>query len=196
MWLIAGLGNPGSRYAETPHNMGFDAVGVLARRHKMVFGASRICSAEVATGEIAGNPVALIMPTTFMNLSGEAIVPFARYYKIPVEHVLAISDDVAIPWGRLRLREGGSHGGHNGLRNMILHFGGDRFPRLRIGCEPENWKGDLAAYVLAKLRGEALELARHMAEISADAIEELLARGIGKAMTRYNGYDAMKADNG
>lgn len=165
---------------------------LLARRHGLQFSASRHARAMVATGEIQGQEVALMMPTTFMNISGEAVAPFARYYKIDAAHILTVTDDVAIPWGRLRIRAGGSHGGHNGLRSIISQLGTDQFPRLRIGCEPEGWQGDLAAYVLAKLRGVARELATHMVEVSSDAVEKGLKSGMDKAQTAYNGYDALK----
>ncbi len=194
MWLIVGLGNPGSRYQNTPHNLGFEVVSLLAKRHGLSWSASRLVKAEVAEGTIKEQKVALMMPTTYMNLSGEAAGPFGRYYKIHPQHTLAVSDDVALPWGRVRFRAGGSHGGHNGLRNLILHLGTDQFPRLRLGCEPDGWQGDLVSYVLAKLGGEPLELARHMAEISADALEEMLVHGIQKAQNRYNAYDAFKTD--
>lgn len=194
-WLIVGLGNPGDRYAQTPHNLGFDTADVLAARHRLSWKGARQCDALVTTGDIAGEAVSLMKPTTYMNLSGEAVEAYRRYFKIPASHVLVVSDDVALPWGRLRLREGGSHGGHNGLRNLIQHLETDKFPRIRIGCAPENWKGDLAAYVLAKLRGSAAELATHMTEIAADAVESTLARGIGKAQDRFNGYDALAGES-
>lgn len=194
MWLVVGLGNPGSRYEETPHNLGFEVVRLLATRHKMRWAASRQAQAEVARGEIGDLEVSLMMPLTFMNISGEAVGPYCRYYKIAPEHVLVVSDDVAIPWGRIRLRAGGSAGGHNGLKSLIQHLGTDQFPRIRIGCEPDGWRGDLAAYVLAKLRGEAAELAAHMTEIAADAAEATIKRGIGKAQGKFNGYDAFKLD--
>jgi len=194
MWIIAGLGNPGSRYEETAHNLGFDVARLLARRHGMRWTASNRAKAEIARGQIAGEDVMLAMPTTFMNVSGEALGPLARYYKIPESNVLVVSDDVALPWGKVRLRSGGSAGGHNGLKSIIRHLGTDKFPRVRIGCEPEDWKGDLAAYVLAKLRGDALDLARHMAEIGADAVEDVVKRGIVKAQNEFNGYDALKTE--
>jgi PTH1 family peptidyl-tRNA hydrolase len=192
MWLIIGLGNPGSRYEDTPHNLGFDVARVLARRHGMTFRPSNRVEGEVAEGEIKGTAVRMLLPMTFMNLSGEAAAPLAQWYRIPPQQVLAISDDVAIPWGKLRLRKGGSHGGHNGLRNLILHLKTDDFPRVRIGCAPEGWRGDLADYVLAKLRGEPLELARHMAEIAADAVEMAITTGWEKAQNKFNPYDAKK----
>ncbi len=194
MWIIAGLGNPGPRYAQTAHNFGFEVCRLLAERHGLVFGSSRLTRGHVAEGHFAGQKVFLLLPTTYMNLSGEAVAPLARYYRIDPEHVLAICDDVAIPWGRVRLRGGGSHGGHNGLRSIIQHLGTDGFPRLRIGCKPENWRGDLAAYVLAPLRGEALDLARHMTDVAADAVEYVLREGVPAAQNVYNGYDALRVE--
>ncbi len=194
MWLIAGLGNPGSRYESTPHNFGFAVALKLAERHRLSFSASRQAQGEVATGKIAGHDVTLMMPTTFMNLSGEAVSAYARYYKIEPANIVTITDEVQLAWGKIRLRASGSHGGHNGIRNVIQHLGTDQFPRIRIGCAPENWKGDLASYVLAKLRGDALDLACHMVEITADAVEVILKHGFDKAQARFNGYDAMKVD--
>lgn len=190
MWLIAGLGNPGSRYDNTPHNLGFEVVAELARRHKLNFAASKIAQAYVAEGLINEEKVALMMPTTFMNLSGEAVNAYRQYYKINPLRTLVISDDVAIPWGKIRVRGSGTHGGHNGLRNIIQHFGTDQFPRIRVGCEPDGWQGTLVAYVLAKLGGEALELAKHMTGIAADAVEMVIAKGVDKTQNKYNGYDA------
>lgn len=194
MWLIAGLGNPGSQYRNTVHNLGFMVTTKLAQRHGLSFKASRLARAEVAEGSIQNEPVQLVMPTTYMNLSGEAVGPIARFYKMHPHHVLAISDDTALPWGRVRIRDGGSHGGHNGLRSLIDHLGTDRYPRVRIGCAPEGWPGTLKDYVLAQLRGEALQLADHMAEIAADAVEEIISKGTQKAMNRFNSYDARKTD--
>jgi PTH1 family peptidyl-tRNA hydrolase len=194
MWLIVGLGNPGSQYEETPHNLGFMTARLLASRHRLSWKSSPQFKGEIADGQIGDTPIKLLMPTTYMNLSGESAGPLARYYKINPARVLPISDDVALPWGRLRLRDGGSHGGHNGLRNLIVHLGTDRFPRIRIGCAPEGWRGELRDYVLAKLRGEALDLANHMAEVAADAVETAVKVGTAKAQNRYNSYDALKSD--
>lgn len=194
MWIVAGLGNPGNQYKSTPHNLGFSVVLKLAERHGMQWKSSNLLRGEVADGQIAGTDVRLIMPTTYMNLSGEAVGPFMRYYKVNPAHVLAVTDDVAIPWGKIRLRDGGSHGGHNGLRSMITHLSTDRFPRLRVGCAPEGWPGSLKDYVLCQLRADALELAIHMTEISADAVEEVLRNGIQKAQNKYNSYDALKTE--
>lgn len=190
MWIIAGLGNPGDRFEATPHNMGFDVVRLFADRQGWSWKLSNKVKGEVCEGEFRGEPLRMVMPLTYMNLSGEAIGPLASWYKVPPERILVISDDTEIPWGRVRLRPKGSHGGHNGLRSIIQHLGTDAFPRLRIGCAPVGWRGDLAAYVLAKLRGDALDLEEHMVEIATDAVETLLTQGVDKAMTRFNRYDA------
>lgn len=192
MWIVVGLGNPGSRYEGTPHNLGFEVVRLLARRHGLKFSASRIVRAEAAIGDIAGHRVGLLMPITYMNISGEATRPFAEYYKVPAAQVLPISDDITIPWGKIRVRPGGSHGGHNGLRSLIQHHATDQFPRIRIGCAPENWRGTLADYVLSKLGGDAAQLAQHMVEIGADVVEGILRDGVETTQNKFNGYDAMK----
>jgi PTH1 family peptidyl-tRNA hydrolase len=169
------------------------AARTLASRHRFSWKASPSFKGELADGVIGETPVRLLLPTTYMNLSGESVSAVSRFYKIHPAHVLAISDDVAIPWGRLRLRDAGSHGGHNGLRNMILHLGTDVFPRLRIGCEPVGWRGSLSDYVLGRLRGDSLALAQHMAEIAADACEEILRSSVAKAQNKFNSYNATPA---
>lgn len=194
MWLIVGLGNPGSRYEGTPHNLGFEVVRLLARRHGMTFRPSNRVRAYTADGMISGERCHLLMPTTFMNLSGEAAAPYARYYDIPDENVLTVSDDVNLPWGKLRIRRSGSHGGHNGLRNMILHLGTDKFPRVRIGCAPERPDINMVQYVLTKIWGEGLELAPIMVETAADAVETILAENVTAAMNKYNAFDAAKEE--
>jgi PTH1 family peptidyl-tRNA hydrolase len=195
-WLIAGLGNPGSRYDNTPHNLGFEVAVLLAKRHGLRWSASKKARAEVADGRIGSARVLLAMPTTYMNLSGEAVGALASYYGIDAARIITITDDVALPYGKLRLREKGSHGGHNGLRSIIAHLGTDGFPRLRIGCLPDHPVADLAAFVLAPARGDRRELSTHMVEIAADAVEEVLAKGLGAAMNRYNAYDARLKDEG
>ncbi len=189
-WLIAGLGNPGSKYANTPHNLGFEVVQMLASRHSMRWTSSKKARAEVADGTIKGSRVLLMMPTTFMNLSGEPISATADYYGIEGANILSITDDVNLPYGRLRIRMKGSHGGHNGLRNIIQHLGNDQFPRLRIGCQPDHPVRDLSAYVLGPARGERRELSDHMVEIASDAVEEIVAGTAEGAMNKYNSYDA------
>jgi PTH1 family peptidyl-tRNA hydrolase len=192
-WIVAGLGNPGPRYEHTPHNLGFMAVDALARRHRLAWKDERKFRTLAARAEIHGIPVWLLKPMTFMNASGEAVGPFARYYKVPPERVLAVFDEIALPMGRLRLRADGSDGGHNGMKNMIAHLGTSAFPRLRIGIAPgENRIPSLEAFVLARMHGAYAEDAAFMAEKAADFIELLLRDGLAQAMNRANAFDARK----
>ena len=131
-WLVVGLGNPGPKYEWTRHNMGFLVIDKLAERESIPVQRLKF-KALTNTAVIGGRSVLLIKPTTYMNLSGEAVGQAARFYKIPPERVLVISDDVALPQGKLRVRRSGSAGGHNGLKNIIAHLGSDQFPRVKVG---------------------------------------------------------------
>ena len=131
-WLVVGLGNPGPKYEWTRHNMGFLVVDELAERENIPVQRLKY-KALTNTALIGGQSVLLMKPTTYMNLSGEAVGQAARFYKIPPERVLVISDDVALPQGKLRVRRSGSAGGHNGLKNIIAHLGTDQFPRIKVG---------------------------------------------------------------
>ena len=134
-WLVVGLGNPGPKYEWTRHNMGFLVVDELAERENIPVQRLKY-KALTNTALIGGQSVLLMKPTTYMNLSGEAVGQAARFYKIPPERVLVISDDVALPQGKLRVRRSGSAGGHNGLKNIIAHLGTDQFPRIKVGVSP------------------------------------------------------------
>ena len=131
-WLLVGLGNPGSKYESTRHNMGFLAVDGLARRKGFRFNKLRF-RAWTAEWMVNGEKVLVMKPQTYMNLSGESVGEAARFYKIPADHVVVISDDISLPVGKLRIRTGGSAGGHNGLKNIIQHLGTDQFPRIKVG---------------------------------------------------------------
>ena len=144
-WLVVGLGNPGAKYESTRHNMGFLVADKLAQNEKLKFNKLRF-KAWTATWEVGGEKVLLMKPQTYMNLSGEAVGQAARFYKIPADHVLVISDDISLPAGKLRIRAGGSAGGHNGLKNIIQHLGTDRFPRIKVGVgSPQQAEHDIAA---------------------------------------------------
>ena len=131
-WLIVGLGNPGARYENTRHNVGFWAIDELSRRSDTAVRKIRF-HALTADAVVGSQGVLLMKPTTFMNLSGQAVGEAARFFKIPPEHILILSDDVDLPLGKLRIRKSGSAGGHNGLKNIIQHLGTDQFPRLKLG---------------------------------------------------------------
>ena len=131
-WLVVCLGNPGDKYENTRHNVGFMVADELAERKNIPVQRLKF-KALTNTNQLGGAQVLLMKPVTYMNLSGEAVGEAARFYKIPADHVLVISDDVSLPIGKLRIRKGGSAGGHNGLKNIIQHLGTDQFPRVKVG---------------------------------------------------------------
>ena len=186
-WLLVGLGNPGSKYESTRHNMGFLAVDGLAQRKGFRFNKLRF-RAWTAEWMVNGEKVLVMKPQTYMNLSGESVGEAARFYKIPADHVVVISDDISLPVGKLRIRTGGSAGGHNGLKNIILHLGTDQFPRLRVGVgEKPHPDYDMADWVLGKFQGEDKKAIDQAVKRAADAVECILAEGIDRGMSRFNG---------
>ena len=185
-WLIVGLGNPGSKYEDTRHNVGFLAADELARRGSFSIQRVRF-KALTAPAEIGGQGVLVMKPTTYMNLSGEAVGEAARFYKIAPDHVLVISDDVDLPLGKLRIRTGGSAGGHNGLKSIIQHLGSDQFPRLKVGVGGKPHPDyDMADWVLGRLQGEDKKVMDESIKRAADAIECFLRDGPQRAMNRFN----------
>ena len=189
MRLIVGLGNPGRRYAGTPHNAGFEVVEELAARHGLKWRQARRLDAEFAEGRIAGIACALLKPTTYMNASGEAVAPLVRGEGLEVDRdLLVVVDDAALPLGRLRLRASGSSGGHRGLDSLIGALRTRQFARLRCGVGPDDQAGigDLAAYVLAKWPKSLRPEVETMQVRAADAAETWLSEDIAGVMTRYN----------
>ena len=185
-WLIVGLGNPGGEYENTRHNAGFAVADELARRGG--FAIQRVkFKALTAAAAIGGQGVLVMKPTTYMNLSGEAVGEAARFYKLAPDHVLVISDDVDLPLGKLRLRAGGSAGGHTGLKSIIQHLGSDRFPRLKVGVGGKPHPDyELADWVLGKLTGEDKKAMDETVKRAADAVECFLKEGPQKAMNQFN----------
>ena len=186
-WLLVCLGNPGKDYENTRHNIGFMAADELEKRENTRFNKLRY---RALTGEvtIAGQRVLVLKPQTYMNLSGESVKLAGGFYKVPPERVLVISDDVSLPLGKLRIRAGGSAGGHNGLKNIIQHLGTDQFPRVRVGVgEKPHPDYDLADWVLGKFVGEDKKAIDAAVKKAADAIECILKDGIDKGMNRFNG---------
>lgn len=185
-WLVVGLGNPGAKYENTRHNVGFMTADALAGRNGEPI---RRIKYHALTSEavIGGQSVLLMKPTTFMNLSGQAVSEAARFYKIPADHVLVISDDVDLPLGKLRIRKSGSAGGHNGLKNIIQQLGTDQFPRLKIGVGSKPHPDyNMADWVLGQFQGEDKKTIDAAVARAADAVECLLADGIDRAMNQYN----------
>ena len=186
-WLVVGLGNPGPKYEWTRHNMGFLVIDELAERESIPVQRLKF-KALTNTAVIGGKSVLLMKPTTYMNLSGEAVGQAARFYKIPPERVLVISDDVALPQGKLRVRRSGSAGGHNGLKNIIAHLGSDQFPRVKMGVggkpHPDS---DMADWVLSPFTGQDRKAMEEAISRAADAVTLLLDQGVDQAMAKFNG---------
>ena len=186
-WLLVCLGNPGDPYENTRHNVGFQVADEIAARKDVPVQRLKF-RALTNTVELGGAKVLLMKPVTYMNLSGEAVRQAVDFYKIPPERVLVVSDDVALPPGRLRIRKGGSAGGHNGLKNLIQHLGTDQFPRVRVGVgEKPHPDYDMADWVLGKLQGEDKRAVDAAVKRAADAVECLIREGPDRAMSRYNG---------
>ncbi len=185
-WLIVGLGNPGGKYEGTRHNVGFMVADELGERGR--FPIQRLkYHALTGAATIGGQGVLVMKPTTYMNLSGEAVGEAARFYKLTPDRVLVISDDVDLPLGKLRIRTGGSAGGHNGLKSIIQHLGSDQFPRLKVGVGGKPHPDyDMADWVLGKFQGEDKKVMDETVKRAADAVECLLRDGPQKAMNRFN----------
>ena len=183
MKLIVGLGNPGARYIGTRHNVGFGVVDTLASRWDISLTVERF-HAWFGKGEIHDEQAVLLKPTTFMNRSGRAVVAAGRFYKLELEDVLVVTDDLALPLGRLRMRTRGSAGNHKGLQNVIDQTGTDQWCRLRIGIDAPI--GDPAAYVLSRFEESEDEVIRRSRDRAADAVECWIEHGAELTMTRFN----------
>ena len=186
-WLLVGLGTPGTQYENTRHNVGFLVADELAERQNAPIQRLKF-KALTNLLTISGEKVLVMKPVTYMNLSGEAVRPAADFYKISPDHVLVVSDDTALAVGKLRIRKGGSAGGHNGLKSIIQHLGTDQFPRLRVGVgEKPHPDYDMADWVLGHFQGEDKKAIDASVKRAADAIECLLKEGPDRAMNKFNG---------
>ena len=184
MKLIVGLGNPGPQYAGTRHNVGFDVLTRLAVRWNIDLTAEKF-HASFGLGDAAGERVVLLKPTTFINRSGRAVVAAGRFYKLELERLLVIADDLALPLGRLRMRAGGSSGSHNGLQDVIDRLGTNDWCRLRIGIGAA--RSNPTAYVLGRFDASEEIVIEQARERAADAVECWIQHGVESAMTRFNG---------
>lgn len=185
-WIIVGLGNPGSKYQNTRHNMGFITADYIAdskgvKLNKIKFKAAY----NILT--LGGEKCLLMKPQTFMNLSGEAVREAASFYKVPADHVLVVFDDCSLPCGKLRIRQNGSAGGHNGIKSIISCLGTDAFPRIKIGVgEKPHPDYDMADWVLGSFSEQDKKLLRPAVEDAAKAIEVFISEGPNKAMNKFN----------
>lgn len=185
MYIIVGLGNPSREYEATRHNIGFDVITRLSddfhislnmKKHKAICG----------TGYIEGQKVILAQPQTFMNLSGESVRQLVDFYKVPLENVIIIYDDITLDVGQLRVRSKGSAGGHNGIKSIISHLGSQEFSRIRVGVgnKPDGW--DLADYVLGRFPKEEEPIVRFSLGRASDACKDLISKGMEYTMNQYN----------
>jgi PTH1 family peptidyl-tRNA hydrolase len=185
-WLIIGLGNPGPKYIDTRHNAGWHLLDTLVRQHSQFRFDEKRGKAVLARGRLAGVGLALVKPQTFMNLSGEAVAPVARFYKVPPEKILIAFDDVDLPTAALRLRPKGGAGGHKGVRSVIQHLGTNQFPRLRLGIGRPSGQMPVEAYVLQKFKPDEWQEMVATYELAVDAVKAVLTDGIDNAMNQFN----------
>ena len=185
MFLVVGLGNPEDEYEGTRHNVGFEVADTLARRAGVRFSDKKF-KARMARGEIAGESCVLLKPQTYMNLSGESVGPAAGFFKLTTSEIIVVHDELDLPIGRIKLKKGGGHGGHNGLRSLKQHLPDDAFVRVRIGIgrPPPGW--DPADFVLSRFTKAERGEAERAVDEAADAVESILKDGIDKAMNVYN----------
>jgi len=185
-WILAGLGNPGQKYENTRHNMGFLTVDLLAERQGVKLNKVKFKSAYNILN-LAGQKVLVMKPQTYMNLSGEAVREAAQFYKIPPERVIVIYDDVSLPVGKLRVRPSGSAGGHNGIKNIIAHLGTDQFPRVKIGTgAPTDPDHDMIAWVIGVPSQSERKVLLDAFSRAIDAAVCIMEEGTDKAMNKFN----------
>lgn len=186
-WLLVCLGNYGKKYENTRHNIGFLAAERLIEKNDLKCNRLRF-RALTEMIDFGGKRVLLMMPQTYMNLSGEAVGEAARFYKVPPERVLVISDDVSLPLGKLRVRGNGSAGGHNGLKNIIAHLGTDRFPRVKVGVgAPPNPEHDMVDWVIGGFSADERKVVNTALDRALDAAECVISKGVTEAQNRFNG---------
>jgi peptidyl-tRNA hydrolase, PTH1 family len=185
-WLITGLGNPGGEYEGNRHNCGFMVADVLAERMGARFKRDR-SRARVADGRLAGHPATLAKPQTFMNLSGRPVAALRTFYKVPADHIVVIHDELDIPFGTVRIKQGGGDNGHNGLRSVTAALGTRDYLRVRVGIGRPPGRMDPADFVLHDFSVAERKALPEILERSADAVEALLQRGLAAAQNEFHG---------
>ncbi|MCX7614132.1 MAG: aminoacyl-tRNA hydrolase [Clostridiales bacterium] len=186
-WIIAGLGNPGSQYSSSRHNIGFLAMDFISDKLNLPLKSLKFKSLYTI-GQINGTSVLLLKPQTFMNLSGESIRDASKFYKIPPERVIVVFDDMSLPVGRLRIRRDGSDGGHNGIKSIIYQLSSNQFPRIKIGIgSPNHSDYDTKDWVLGKFSSQELSQLSPSIELALESIIEIVSSGVDSAMNKFNG---------
>ena len=189
MWLIVGLGNPGEEYANTYHNVGFRVLERIAAGQGVRI--RERCGPALISGKVVlgGQQAVLVAPQTFMNNSGSALPPVFERFEAAAGNMIVVYDDIALPLGKLRVRQKGSAGGHNGIKSIISTSGSDEFLRVRVGIQPERETGDVRDFVLSRVGKADRMLLDPTEEIAIKAVETLIAEGIDRSMAEYNGVD-------
>lgn len=187
MYLLVGLGNPGKKYERTRHNIGFLVADALAETHRLSDFKEKF-SGVWTKGDISKSEVAVLKPQTFMNLSGDSVQPAQTFLKVDPAHVVVIHDELDVPFGEVRVKMGGGHGGHNGLRSIIERFGHSDFVRVRVGIgrPPPTWRGDVADFVLQKFEGVEAAEVPNLIRKARSAVEAIVQNGVQAAMTTVN----------
>lgn len=191
MFLVVGLGNPGDDYNKTRHNIGFEVIDKLAEMYKINVNRSKF-KGVYGDFRSGSEKIILLKPTTYMNLSGESVIEAAEYFNIPNEKIIVIHDDVSLDAGRLRIREKGSSGGQNGVKNIIHHLGTQEFNRIKVGVGKP--KGNLVSHVLGKFPKEEQEIMEKSIEAACHAVECMIKHDVNKAMNQFNGFNAVVVD--
>lgn len=185
MYVVVGLGNPGSQYAQTKHNIGFVTVDYFAEQHNIKFNKVKH-KAVIGEGIMSGEKLMLVKPQTYMNDSGECVMELVNFYKLPLENLIVIYDDIDLPVGKVRIRSSGSSGTHNGMRSIIYLLNRQEFPRIRIGVGKQPEYMDLADYVMTKFSKDEVPLIEEAVKKAALTVEEIVRSGISAAMNKYN----------
>ena len=185
MKLIVGLGNPESDYSATRHNMGFNVINLLAKEYDIDISRTKF-EAEYGTGVIEEEKVILIKPQTFMNASGKAVIEFVNFYKVPLDDLIVVYDDMDIDISNIRIRKNGSPGTHNGMKSIVNILADDRFPRVRVGIGKPIEEEDFVSYVIGAIPEEELPGLNEGVEKAKEAIVEILKNGIDSAMNKFN----------
>lgn len=187
MFIIVGLGNPGSEYNGTRHNIGFEVVDYIANKYNININRVKF-KGVYGEGFIEGKKVILLKPSTYMNLSGESIREIINFYKLSSEEIIVIYDDISLPVGKIRIREKGSAGGHNGIKSIIQHLNIDEFPRIKVGVgQPTN---GLVSHVLGKFPVEEIEVLKKVIPVCSESVLEILKNSVKESMNKFNGFSA------
>lgn len=185
MYLIVGLGNPEEEYSNTRHNMGFDTINKISKEYNIEINKNKF-KGIYGTGMIENEKVILLKPQTYMNLSGESIIEAIKFYKIDINKIIVIYDDIDVKPGKIKIRKKGGHGSHNGMKSVINSLGSQEFSRIRVGIGAPEYKNDMINYVIGKIPKEEMNELEEGTKIAKEAVVEIIKNGIDIAMNKFN----------